>query len=213
MEFNVNKIHIHTNVINPLIGTTLIILVAYLFFLSNGLNEIIRPYAPPGQSLYVLSKVTALLVYMLMWWQIMLGIFKKINTKYHIVLGTSIFILIISHAALFITAVSIRQGELHLGILIPNFTAGYYKTGLSFGVIAFFFIAIATIASTLRRRFSKTWRYGHALVYLAFALATIHGLMIGSDIHSEVFLCIVYGAVSSLLFAYIYKKMKVPIFT
>jgi DMSO/TMAO reductase YedYZ heme-binding membrane subunit len=210
MVSDVNKSIISTNVISPLFGVTLVLLATYLYFLSNGLNEITRPYAPPGQTLYVLSKVTALLVYVLMWWQIMLGIFKKINTNHHIVFGTGIFILIISHATFFITAVSIRQEQLVLGVLLPSFTAGYYKSGLSLGVIALLFIFIATLSGTLRNRFSKYWKFGHGLVYLTFAVATIHGLMIGSDVSSGIFSYIVYGAMFSLVIALIYQKIIIP---
>lgn len=210
MAHDMNRSITNTNVPSQLIGVTLVALMTYLYFLSNGFNELARPSAPPGQSLYVLSKATALLVYVLMWWQIMLGIFKRVNTKYHVVLGSSLFILIILHATLFIAAVSIRQGELHLGILFPNFTTGYYKSGLSLGVIALFCICIATLSGILRNRFGKFWKYGHNLVYLTFALATIHGFMIGSDVSSGIFSYVVYGAMLSIIIALIYQKIIIP---
>ncbi len=190
----------------PLFALALITLMMFLFFLNNGLHEVARPYAPPGQSLYVLSKATALLVYVLMWWQIMSVIFKRVNVKLHIILGTSLFLLITLHMVLFIAAVSIRQGELHMGALLPDFTIGYYETGVSVGVFAFLLMLLATVASTLRKRLGKYWKYGHALVYFSFLLATIHGLMIGSDINSGLFSYVVYGAVFSLVIAFLYKK-------
>jgi DMSO/TMAO reductase YedYZ heme-binding membrane subunit len=207
MEFNVYKSSININISVPLAGSILLVFAGYLLFKDIGLSDLARSYAPPGQSLYVLSKVTAILVYMLMWWQILLGVFKKVNTKYHALSGMTLLFLIVFHATLFITAVSIRQGELHLGMLLPDFTAGYYKTGLSLGVIGFYLLVIATIASTLRSRFRQSWRYGHSLVYFTFALATIHGLMIGSDINSGLFSYIVYGAVLSLTIAFAYQKL------
>lgn len=207
MVFNVYKSNLDINLLGPLAGSILLVFAGYFLFMADDLSDITRSHAPPGQSLYVLSKLTAMLIYMLMWWQILLGIFKKVNTKYHAFSGVSLLFLIILHATLFITAVSIRQGELHLGMLLPDFTAGYYKTGLSLGVIGFYLIVIATISSALRRRFNKYWRYGHTLVYLTFALATVHGLMIGSDINSGLFLFFVYGAVASLIIAFLYKKL------
>ena len=211
MVSDVNKSIINKNTVSPLLGIPLIALAAYLYFLNNGLNEITRPYAPPGQSLYVLSKVAAILVYLLMWWQIMLGLFKKINTTHHIVFGTGIFILITSHATLFIAAVSIRQEQLVLGMLLPDFTAGYYKSGLSLGVIALFFIFMVTFTGFLRKKLKNVWKVGHSLVYITFTLASVHGLMIGSDVNSGVLTYIVYGAALSLIFAFFYKK-RMPTF-
>ena len=205
--FEVNT-HSATNInsVYTLTGVSLMMFMTYLL-LGESFSEFLRPYAPPGQTLYVLSKATALFVYILMWWQIMLGMFKKVNKKYHIILGTSLFILIFIHVFLFVIAVSIRQGELHLTMLVPDFSAGYYNNGLSMGVLAFCMIIVAVITAALRKQFRKVWKFGHALVYLAFALATVHGLMIGSNVNADLFSYVVYGAAFSLIFAFMYKAL------
>lgn len=201
------SIFVKINIIITLMGATVVMLLTYLYLKSNGLIEMMRPYAPPGQALYVLSKATALLVYILMWWQIMLGIFKSLNTKRHIMLGMSLLFLIMAHISLFIGAVSTRQEKLNLDILLPSFSHGYYKTGLSLGVVAFIFILIASTAGIFRQQMHKLWKFGHGLVYLTFVFATIHGLMIGSDMSSRLFYYVVYGAMATLLIAFIYKKL------
>jgi len=123
--------------------------------------------------------------------------------------GISIFVLIFCHVLLFVSAVSIRQEELSIGMLLPDFSIGYYKNGLSLGVLAFFFILIATISGILRKRLHKFWKLGHGFVYLTFALATVHGLMIGSDVNSVLLSTIVYGAVLSLVIVFVYQKSRV----
>ena len=109
---------------------------------------------------------------------------------------------------LFILAISIRQEEINLGMLLPNFTNDYYKSGLSFGVMALFFIFIATFTGIFRKKIQGFWKVGHSLVYMTFVLATVHGLMIGSDVNSGVLSYIIYGAVFSLTFADHLQKTK-----
>lgn len=207
-DVNANQA-INLNVINYLMGTVFITgLVAYVLLSTGDFSELSRLYAPPGQALYVYSKVAAIFVYILMWWQIMLSILKKINTELHMFLGISILALTLTHVFLFISAISIRQEELNLSMLLPSFTSDYYKSGLSFGVMALFFIFIATFSGVFRKKIQGFWRGGHKLVYVTFAFATVHGLMIGSDINSGTLLYIIYGAVFSLIFSYLYKKRK-----
>ena len=126
----------------PLLGVSLLFITTGLLLSNNNFSELSRMYAPPGQTLYLFSKITAIFVYVLMWWQIMMGIFQKVNTKHHVVLGITVLLMILAHALLFISAASIRQEELNMSLLLPNFTNGYYKSGLSFGVVALFFILI-----------------------------------------------------------------------
>lgn len=199
---------ISINSIYILMGFSFMLLISYLLLGERFIEAFSLSYAPPGQTLYVLSKTTALFVYVLMWWQIMLGMFKKINKKQHVILGASLFVLIFIHVALFVTAVSIRQGELHLSVLVPVFSEGYYSDALAIGVIAFFMIIAATLAAVLRKQFSKSWKWVHALVYFSFLLATVHSLMIGSEVNSGLFSYIVYGAVLSLVVAFIYKTCR-----
>ena len=74
MASDINKSRIGEYVINPLTGITLIAFVMYFFLLNGSFNALVRSYAPPGQTLYVLSKVAAIFVYLHMWCQIMLGV-------------------------------------------------------------------------------------------------------------------------------------------
>ncbi|HFD31674.1 MAG TPA: hypothetical protein ENJ28_03010 [Gammaproteobacteria bacterium] len=196
------------NTIAPLLGASLLFITTALLLSGGNFTELTRTYAPAGQTSYLFSKIMAIFVYVLMWWQIMLGLVNKVNTKHHILLGLSVFSLILMHVLLFISAVSIRQGELKLGMLLPDFTSDYYKSGLSFGVMALFFIVIATFTGVFRKKLQSFWKLGHSLVYITFALATTHGLMIGSDVNSAVFSYIVYGSVFSLILAFVYKKRK-----
>ncbi len=193
--------------VTALIGGALMASVIWLFLSGDNFNGLARPYAPPGQTLYVLSKVIAVFVYLLMWWQMMLGIVNKTNIKYHALFGTGIFILIFSHVLLFLFAISTRQEKFNLSLLLPDFTDGYYKSGLSFGIFAFLCIIIAIMTGMLRKKLQRFWKVGHSFIYITFALATVHSLMIGSDVNSGMFLYIVYSAVFSLIIIFIYQKL------
>ena len=190
-----------------LISGTLVMLFTYLYFRSNNLDTLFRLNAPQGQSLYVISKLMALGVYVLMWWQIMLGLFKKLHTRHHIVLGICTLFLVVTHVISFISAVSLRQDNLAVGLLLPDFTSGYYKSGISLGVIALLCIVVAVISGALRDKLPKYWRFGHGLVYVTFALASVHGLMIGSEIGVNTYL--IYAAVFSLCLALLVIKSNV----
>ena len=47
-------------------------------------------------------------------------------------------------------------------------------------------MAIASLAAVLRSALGRNWRTVHFLNYLAFLLATVHGVMIGTDFQSSV---------------------------
>lgn len=194
--------------IAQILGVSLLLVITGLFISNGHLTEMSRSYAPPGQTLYLLSKITAIFVYLLIWFQIMVGIISKVNKQLHIMLGIAVFSLITIHVILFISAVSIRQDELSLGILLPNFSSNYYKSGMSYGVMALFFIVIASLAGIFRKKFQNHWKMGHGFVYVTFSLASVHGLMIGSDINSGRLPYFIYGAVVSLMLAFVYKKRK-----
>jgi len=210
VAFDMNNTAKEYSSILPLMGASILV-ISIALLLGGDFSDLSRTRAPSGQGLYLFSKITHIFVYILMWWQIMMGLVKKVSTKHHILLGIGVFTLILTHVISFISAVSIRQGELNVSMLLPDFTSDYYKSGLSFGVMALFLIFIATFTGVTRKTFQNSWKVGHSLVYIAFATATVHGLMIGSHITSGMLSYIIYGAVLSLIFAFVYKKTGKPI--
>ena len=92
-------------------------------------------------------------------------------------------------------------------MLLPDFTRGYYQSGISFGIIALLLIIIASISGAVRNKVAKYWKLGHGLVYITFTLATIHGVMIGSEMNTKLFTYLVYVGALSLIIAYVYKML------
>ena len=187
-------------------------LIALFFFAANGgLSNGLRAQAPDGQFLYLLSKSVGLTALLMLWWQLFtalitscgfsararLPIFKPGKTT-HVVFGSMLALFIISHAGLFISAVSLRQDSLAMHLLVPDFS-GYYHAALSLGVIAFFMILAAVIMAVTRKYMQRLWLYGHQLVLLAFGLAALHAVLIGSEVGSGMLLYLIILLVSSIV--------------
>ncbi len=171
---------------------------------DSHLQPDIRRFAPDGQLLYVLSKVLGITALSLLWWQLFISLVSRKfavmractpGRMMHIVTGILLLLMIVSHAGMFLGAVSLRQGYLAVNLLIPNFT-DYYHTALSLGVISLFMVLASVFVALLRRYISDLWFRGHYLVMLAFALVCIHALQIGSEAGS--------GGMKYLLLFYIF---------
>jgi sulfoxide reductase heme-binding subunit YedZ len=70
---------------------------------------------------------------------------------------------------------------LSISIWIPRFDSLklFFTWG---GPPAFYLIAIATLAALLRKTIGKNWKLLHELDYMAFLLATVHGILLGTDL-------------------------------
>lgn len=187
-------------------------LVALFFVIANkGIANGLRSEAPDGQFLYLLSKSVGLTALLMLWWQLFsalavsagllvraqIPIFKP-GKATHIVLGSLLALFIISHAGLFISAVSLRQDSPALHLLLPDFS-GFYHAALSLGVIAFFLILGAVILAATRKYLPRLWLFGHRLVLLAFGLAVIHAVLIGSEAGSGLLLYLLLSLFVSIL--------------
>lgn len=66
-------------------------------------------------------------------------------------------------------------------LLIPG-ASGYRTTAVAFGVVSLWVLALVEVTSLLRRQFSRrVWHTIHLASYLAWAMATWHGLSAGTD--------------------------------
>lgn len=187
-----------------------VLVMLFLINANSGFYNVFRADAPDGQFLYLLSKTLGLTALFLLWWQLFstllsstgllnkarLTIIKAGKTT-HIVFGSLLAIMIISHAGLFISAVSLRQDLLAIHLLVPDFS-GYYHLGLSFGVIALFVILLGVALAAVRRHLHVLWGYAHRLVLPGFALAALHAVMIGSEAGSGIILFLLVFFVLSL---------------
>lgn len=145
--------------------------------------------APPGQRFYLASKLAGLAAMAIFWVQALSGLARRtpllrpwfsLSQRAHRNLGLATIMLLVAHAALFITGVSTRSGHLAVGPLIPDLTAGFYKFYVSIGVLALASMLVVLLAGFLRRRWS-IWRWAHRLWTVGFGLGVLHAVTIGTE--------------------------------
>jgi hypothetical protein len=145
---------------------------------------------PPGQTLFVASKLCALLALTLFWLQCMTALARyspalqglmRLTRIQHIVLGSTAAGMIAAHVALFMAASAMRTGHAAFNVLIPHFNLGYYSAHLGYGAMALWLLVLAVIAGALRMSGRARWRWPHRAVFMVFVLAMIHGASIGTE--------------------------------
>ncbi|MEX2962260.1 hypothetical protein [Microbulbifer sp. TYP-18] len=150
---------------------------------------------PPGQSLYILSKLAGLLAIGLLGLQCLMALVKRLYTSrwsqvwegnrwskwFHPLLGGLIFVLILLHVSLFFSAVTLRAGAPAWGLLLPRFDQGFYNRQVSLGLIAFVLLCLNVFAGWKLASGKGKWRIGHFLWILILPLSFIHALSIGSE--------------------------------
>lgn len=165
---------------------------------------------PAGQTYYVFSKLAGMYALMLVWLQIVLALLKHSifgqylnfwTVGFHRKLGTSAALCVVLHAGLFVAAVSLRQAHFDYGLLLPNFNHGFYALTITLGVLALYLIFAVIITGILRHYKFACLNWIHRFAIVAFILAFIHSLLIGTETRFNVmtFSYIVMGNI--LLFA------------
>ena len=168
---------------------------------------------PPGQTLYVLSKLAGLYALFLGWLQILLmlmkqsapdGIARRWSLAFHRAFGFTVLGCMTLHVALFVAAASLRTGHVAFGLLAPNFN-GFYATAVSLGLFGFYGIVIVAIAGVLRAagRLRAAWVHYAALP--VFGLTYLHSLLIGTETRAEPMLVLYAIMGVSLLAACVYR--------
>jgi predicted ferric reductase len=169
---------------------------------------------PPGQVSYIFSKLAGLYAIMLLWLQVVLALTKGTpagrtlsfwNLRFHRYLGIGAFAFILMHAALFLTAVSVRKGHLAYGVLLPKFGEGFYAFAVALGVLALYGSIMVVIAGYLRTRGVRTAKWLHRISLAAVAAALVHCLLIGTETRSVLMLA-VYSLMSAALVVALYCR-------
>ena len=91
-------------------------------------------------------------------------------------------------------------------IFIPNFSS-WNAFLVNAGRPALYLIYIATIAAILRRNIAKYWRYIHSLLYIAFILGAIHGILSGSDLRNPVLYVLYIVMITTVMVIFLYKRV------
>lgn len=145
---------------------------------------------PPGQALYAMSKLSGLLALAFFWLQCMTALarfvptlrgFISFNRQQHVTLGTTTFLLVLSHVVLFIAASAARTGHSGLDLLLPKFDAGYYRVYISLGAFALWGLGVAIYSGWRRWHGHEGWKWVHRGVFVVFVLGFLHGISIGSE--------------------------------
>ena len=145
---------------------------------------------PPGQTLYVLSKLFGLLGITMLWFQAMCALarftpalrgFPTLQGRAHIGFGVATVAIVVAHLALFISASTIRTQHAAFDLLLPTFEHGYYRAMVGVGAIAFWILITAAIAGAWRLRGGSIGRWLHRLVFLVMLAGFIHGMTVGSE--------------------------------
>jgi predicted ferric reductase len=145
---------------------------------------------PPGQSLYVFSKLFALLGIVMLWFQAMatlartapvLSGFPVLTRRAHMFIGMATLALILSHLLLFIAASTVRTGHAAFNLLLPTFEHGYYRMMVGLGAISVWLLVFAILAGWRRLTGGKMAKWLHRIVFVAMSIGFVHGMTVGSE--------------------------------
>lgn len=162
------------------------------FILWNFTSDVVSYFrygAPIGQIWYVFSKLFALYAVLLLWYQVLFtllkgthyyGLFPTWSFLRHRIIGSLTLLLIVSHIACFVTAVSLRKDMPAWGLLLPDFR-DFYHTAITVGLFGFFILLIAIGAALLRERFPSVWKMTHRSMILVVGLGLVHSYLIGTE--------------------------------
>ncbi len=180
------------------------VLLAAVFAIFQILINIISPYDAQANWAWYLSRSSGILAYIFLWLTIFLGlsirnpllknfVARVYSFDLHCFMGAaSVFwTLIHGSSLLFDQMANLNLGDLfipfysHTTIVDP-----YY---MSFGIIAFYLLAIMTVTSYLKKHLKNwLWRVLHFLNPVAFVFVVFHGLYNGTDINGNIFIGGIY---------------------
>jgi len=176
---------------------------------------------PPGQVVYIFSKLAGLYAVFLLWLQVLLGLMRhtsywpgrNISIKFHRNLGITAFSALILHAALFVTAVSIRKNTFVYDLLLPVFDHGFYRIAVTLGILALYGLIIVVIAGFLRKQGNKKAVWVHRISLIALTLTLIHCLLIGTETRYLTMIAVYVFMASSIIFMLIhrFKNRVIPL--
>ena len=195
-------------VLLPLLAIYVVIKSPYFFGLKNSLS--ITNF---------LLRVLALTALPLLAWQIFLGAFMgKLTAKfggwvanYHFNQGIILGTLILMHPLMRLTERYLAIAKLDPFYIFTDvclLCSEKQELYLSFGRFGFWLIVLAIIAAKIRHWdwWKANWRYFHWANYVGFLAVFLHGLKIGTDFHSVIFLPLAYLSLG-LVVASIVKRL------
>jgi DMSO/TMAO reductase YedYZ heme-binding membrane subunit len=160
-------------VLSSLVSVVLVTLSIALQPFGRPLDWVIRAAAMLGYLAVFLTAVTS--AYMRELFQLLGRPFIKVHHVYSV----AGLVLITLHPL----AAALRSSSLL--VFLPDFSSFYQFFSLG-GRPAWYLIVAASLAALYRAAIGQRWRLIHYLNYVAFFLATVHAILIGTDFVSPV---------------------------
>jgi sulfoxide reductase heme-binding subunit YedZ len=101
--------------------------------------------------------------------------FGRPFVKVHHMLSITGLVLILIHP------LAVAWNALDLAVFVPS-TSSWFSFFALGGRPAWYLIGIASLVAAFRKRVGRNWKLFHYLNYLAFWLATVHGILIGTNV-------------------------------
>lgn len=170
-----------------------VLAIAVILLLINSagslLGNLIRLFALTGYLLMFLAIVSTAYI------RQMLKLFGRPFLRVHHYASIGSLVLVTLHPL----SVAIQSSS--LSVFVPNLSSVYsfFQRG---GSVAWYLVVIATIAVILRQSLKQQWRTIHMLTYVTFWFATIHAILLGSNLQNvvmrvtAVFLALIVLAIS-----------------
>lgn len=159
-----------------------LVLAGLVALILVGTSIALRPYGTP---LHWAIRGCALLGYLAIFLAIiisaymrqMVRVFGRPFIQIHHILSVTGLVLVTLHPL----GVAWDYGS--LGVFVPLLDSWvvFLRWG---GRPAWYLIGVASLAAVLRQTFRQNWRTVHILNYLAFFLATVHAILLGTDFQS-----------------------------
>ena len=165
--------------------------------------QFLQPNAPP---IRWVIRIAALLGYFCIFGAIvtsaylrqMVKLFGRPFLKVHHTLSIAGLALVTIHP------LAVAWQALSLGVFVPAVNSWYSFFSLG-GRPAWYLLGVGALVAVLRGTIGKNWRLLHGLNYLAFWLATVHGIMIGTNVQNWV-MRVVFGAMALGVLGVLVKK-------
>jgi sulfoxide reductase heme-binding subunit YedZ len=181
-----------------LIGIVALILVGGLVSLQpygSPLNWLIRGAALLGYTAIFLSAVSSATM------RQVYRTFGRPFIKVHHILSVSALVLVTLHP------LGAAIDAASLSVFLPKFDS--WTTFLELGGRpAWYLIAVASLVALLRKSIGRNWRTIHFLNYVAFLLATVHAIMIGTDLKYSIVKVIAVALALVIVIIFIQKRRR-----
>jgi sulfoxide reductase heme-binding subunit YedZ len=165
-----------------LVAAIVVVLIQFLQPNAAPIDWVIRSAALMGYFCVFGAIVTSAYLRQMVRW------FGRPFLKVHHTLSIAGLVLVTIHP------LAVAWQALSLRVFIPAVNSWYAFFALG-GRPAWYLLGVGALVAVLRGKIGKNWRLLHYLNYLAFWLATVHGILIGTTVQNWV-MRVVFGAMA-----------------